>query len=303
MTRRRRLESTKLPFGRESDLWGYLLFSHGWAWGWWSINVVAGFDAFSVPGVVFTVLGGLGPPLGGVVMSWATYGREGVRELRRRITDVRRISLRWFAVVFFLVPALTALTAGVAAISGIAADPLELEELTDLLSNPTGLVAYAGFVLVLGPLPEEIGWRGYLLDRLQLRRSALTSSVLLGLVWASWHAPLFLMPGYYSGVDFAPEPLSFAFNIVVGSIIYTWIFNNTRRSVLGAIGYHFAENFTGQVVSLAPAAETLRTGITVAFVLVVLRWWGPTSLRRDEPRPLPPNALPSDDTLASETTK
>lgn len=234
-------------------------------------------------------------------MSWVTYGHEGVQDLWRRMTDVSRIPFRWFAVIFLLVPALTAIAAGVAAIAGIAADPLDLEELSNLLANPVGLVAYVGFVLVLGPLPEEIGWRGYLLDRLQLRRSALTSSVLLGMVWAIWHAPLFLMPGYYSGVDFAPEPLNFAFNIVVGSIIYTWIFNNTRRSVLGAISYHFAENFTGQVVALDPAAETLRTGIVLGFVLVVLRWWGPTTLRRDEPKPSPPDASTSDDALESET--
>ncbi|WP_458209411.1 CPBP family intramembrane glutamic endopeptidase [Haladaptatus sp. NG-SE-30] len=292
---------TKLRTGWNSDLWGYFLFSHGWTWGWWGVNIVAGFDAFSVPGIGFTVLGGLGPPLGGVVMSWVTYGHEGVQDLWRRMTDVSRIPFRWFAVIFLLVPALTAIAAGVAAIAGIAADPLDLEELSNLLANPVGLVAYVGFVLVLGPLPEEIGWRGYLLDRLQLRRSALTSSVLLGMVWAIWHAPLFLMPGYYSGVDFAPEPLNFAFNIVVGSIIYTWIFNNTRRSVLGAISYHFAENFTGQVVALDPAAETLRTGIVLGFVLVVLRWWGPTTLRRDEPKPSPPDASTSDDALESET--
>lgn len=42
------------------DLWGCLLFSHGWTWVWWSVNILAGYDAFG-QGLPFTVLGGIGP--------------------------------------------------------------------------------------------------------------------------------------------------------------------------------------------------------------------------------------------------
>jgi len=43
-----------------ADLWGYLLFSYGWTWLWWSVNVLAGYDTFGA-GLPFTVLGGVGP--------------------------------------------------------------------------------------------------------------------------------------------------------------------------------------------------------------------------------------------------
>lgn len=53
------------------------------------------------------------------------------------------------------------------------------------------------FTFWFGPLPEELGWRGFALDRLQRRTTALRASLILGTLWALWHLPLFYMPGTY----------------------------------------------------------------------------------------------------------
>lgn len=272
------------------DLWGYFAFSHGWAWLWWSVNIVADFDAFGFPGIVFTVLGGAGPLLGGVVMSRVTYGRAGWRDLWSRLTEVRRIPLRWLALIVLFEPAITLVSGVVASILDPGTRHLDVSQLAGLLADPLGLLAYAGFVLLLGPLPEEIGWRGYLLDRFQVRTSALASGISVGVAWALWHAPLFVMPGYYSNLDFAPNPVEFGFLIVVGSVVYTWVFDNTARSVLAAVLYHFVGNFTGQVVERSPLADDVWTVVFVLSVVAVVLWWGPTNLRRDGSRPRPPAA-------------
>lgn len=271
-----------------SDLWGYFLFSHGWAWFWWSVNILAGFDAFGFPGVTFTVLGGAGPMLGGIVMSRATYGREGWRDLWNRLTEVQRIPVRWFAVVVLFEPAITLISGVGASMLDPGRQHLDFAELTGLLGDPLGLLAYAGFVLLLGPLPEEIGWRGYLLDRFQVRQSAVASGLLVGVAWAIWHAPLFVMPGYFSNLDFAPSPMEFGLLIIVGSVIYTWVFDNTSRSVLAAVLYHFVGNFTGQVAERSPLADNVWMATFVLAALAVVLWWGPTNLRRKGSRPRPP---------------
>jgi len=58
------------------------------------------------------------------------------------------------------------------------------------------IVTLFGPNLIGGPLGEEAGWRGYALPRLQQRFDPVTSSLMLGLVWASWHLPLILSHVY-----------------------------------------------------------------------------------------------------------
>ena len=281
------------------DVVGFLLFSHGWTWAWWGVNVLAGYDAFG-PGLPFTVLGGVGPLLGGVVMSYVTYGRAGLVDLWERLTDIDRIPLRWAVVTVALFPALVVVTAVVA--SPVVGEffSLDIGELAALLADPGGLVGTVVVILVVGPLPEEIGWRGYLLDRCQARWSALASGVAVGAVWAVWHAPLFVMPGYFATFDFAPVPSLFAANILLGSVIYTWLYNNVGRSVLALVVFHFMENFVGQMTAIPPTAEPVGVAVRALVVVGLVVVLGAGTLRWDGRVPSPPapagisNASPRD---------
>ena len=267
------------------DLLGYLLFSHGWSWVFWGIVVVMGWDAFASPGVFFLIVGGTGPMLGGIVMSWVVGGSSELTDLRHRMTDPRRIPARWWPVVVGFFPAVTAGTALLAIGLGVTGQPITLGEASELFVSPPALLSTAVFILILGPLPEEIGWRGYLLDRLQLRWGALTASLLVGIVWLSWHGPLFLMQGYYDSFGGPPNPFTFATGVVVVSIFYTWVHNNTHRSLLAAIIFHFSQNFTGQVFDLTLAASVMQAVIFVISAGVVVLLWGPKELRQRGKRP------------------
>ena len=142
---------------RYTDLWGFFLFSHGWTWVCWSIVIVAGWDPFATPGVVFLVLGGIGPMLGGAIMSGIVGGRRELRDLGKRIVDPRLVPLRWWLVVFGFFPAVTALAALVAGQSGVTAQAVDFGEASEVFASPTALFVTAGFILILGPVPEEIG--------------------------------------------------------------------------------------------------------------------------------------------------
>ncbi len=52
-------------------------------------------------------------------------------------------------------------------------------------------------IMVLAPLMEELGWRGYGVDSLRSRLNLFKTSLLFGLLWALWHVPLFFIQGYY----------------------------------------------------------------------------------------------------------
>jgi len=99
------------------------------------------------------------------------------------------------------------------------------------------------YILFLGgPLQEEFGWRGYALDRLQEKYNALVSSVMLGFIWGLWHLPLFFMPRqemYYN-----VPILGFILGTIFFSIIFTWIYNNTSRSILAVLLLHTTGNLS-----------------------------------------------------------
>jgi membrane protease YdiL (CAAX protease family) len=87
--------------------------------------------------------------------------------------------------------------------------------------------------MIVMPLVEEPGWRGFALPRLQPRHGALGASLLLGALWAFWHTMMFILQG--------ATPLIFAVsiaNIIAGSVVFSWLYNHTRGSLLIAILAH-----------------------------------------------------------------
>jgi uncharacterized protein len=104
--------------------------------------------------------------------------------------------------------------------------------------------------LITGPISEELGWRGFALDILQSRWGVLLSRLILGLVWWGWHLPLFFIvgtPQYRMGIG-TIEFWFFLVNILPLSLIMTWFYNQTRRSILSAILLHYGFNVTANLL-------------------------------------------------------
>ena len=83
-----------------------------------------------------------------------------------------------------------------------------------------------------GPMQEELGWRGFALPRLQERHSMLAASAILGVLVVIWHVPLVFLGMLPAYALFA----TFAFTIVFG-----WLFNNVKGSVLMTLMAHAAD--------------------------------------------------------------
>lgn len=262
---------------RTATPWGFPVLYLGWAYLFWSPIVVSGSSVWSVPNVAFLLVGGLSPLLSGLGLLWLTQGLAGYRDLRRRVLEVSRISVRWWVFIALFYPVFTLLAAGVAVAVGHTASPLEFVS-TSRLFDP-GALALLFAVALLFPAIEEIGLRGYWFDQLQARFSALTASLILGAVWAAWHVPLVYMPGYYEGTTFDPDLWWWLPNIVLTAILGTLVYNNTRRSVLAVIGLHFVGNLTGETMGFAPEMYPYVVAGTALVALAVVVGWSPRSLR------------------------
>jgi membrane protease YdiL (CAAX protease family) len=252
---------------------GYFAFVLAWTWGFWSVPVVLGGNPWAMPNVAFVYAGGAGPLLGGLAFAYARGGRAGLRDLGARLVDLRRIGPVWWLAVVGLIPLIEAAAAVIAA--QVSAAPADVfAPLTENLANPGAFVALAGFTLLLGPLPEEIGWRGFALDALQARLAPIAASLILAACWAAWHAPLFFMDGYYAPFGGPPAAWQFAYDILLTTLLITWIYNHTGRSVLAAVLFHFMGNFSGEVVASSAAGDMIATILSTLVVVLLMACGG-----------------------------
>jgi membrane protease YdiL (CAAX protease family) len=131
-----------------------------------------------------------------------------------------------------------------------------------------------------GPLGEEPGWRGYALPRLEALFGPIWASAVLGLVWALWHAPLFLIPGLAS-----VSPASFAGILVGVSFLMTFVARLSHSYVLIPILMHAAFNTSskwlngllepvGWQQNMSPGLILALCWVPVAVVLAFLDFRG-----------------------------
>lgn len=241
-------------------------------WVAWGIAYVA---TSGSPSQVHLLPGAFGPMVAAALVTWA--GGGSVRAWAAPILDWR-VRPRWYLLALGL-PLLLAV-GSVAVVLALAGVPLEPSVLAERL--PMYPVAFV-FVLLVGGGQEEPGWRGFALPRLQRRYSALAASLVIGAVWAVWHAPLFAvgLPRNASG-----NFLLYAALVVGLSVLLTWCYNGTDGSVLLAMLFHAGVNAAGGLLPASRAtveqsAVLVDAGMTagvwlVATAVIVRR--GPASL-------------------------
>lgn len=258
-------------------------------WGCWLAAIALGVRFDSAAGLGLLLLGLTGPGAAGIAFVYLVYDDRGRTDFWRRVRGVRRIGGRWLLAILLLAPVVAATAAALELLSGGTSATLG-DWLYEVDTNPAAFLPTLAFATI-APLLEELGWRGYALDRLQLRWSALGASVILGVVWAVWHLPLFFIEGSYQHdtVGFGTlEFWLFMVGIVPVSVAFTWVYNNTERSILAVILMHGWTNFTLQSIELTGRSEVFHIGLWVVVVALLTAIWGAGTLTRDGELPHPP---------------
>jgi len=211
---------------RRHPLFFYFLIAFGFTW----VYELLVYRILHLPllpvGVPLAIVG---PTAASVIMTSLTEGKPGVLRLLRRFV-LWHVGILWYLFVLLGIPALTLL--GFFVLPGAVA--------AFRAPTPAFVPGYLGLfigVFVVVSLPEETGWRGFALPRLQQRSGPLVGTLLLGVLWALWHLPLFLWVPGYDGVEpgFVGILVAFgAFTVstIALAVIFTWVFNNTCGSLL-----------------------------------------------------------------------
>jgi membrane protease YdiL (CAAX protease family) len=155
------------------------------------------------------------------------YGFKGLASFFRRLTLWRASRLWWL----YLIMGIPVTFYAGAALKGTISDPFPFSPWYQVLPA-------LALALFLGPI-EEFGWRGVALPLFQRKFNPFWAGLILGIIWAVWHIPAFLLSGTaQSAWSFTP----FFVGVVAISVILTPLFNDSRGSLLIAVLYHFQMN-------------------------------------------------------------
>jgi hypothetical protein len=182
------------------------------------------------------MVGTFAPSLVALGMTARDDGVRGIQALLLRVLD-SSVAARWYV---FAVGYMAAIKLSVAAVYRLGTGSWP-----PFGNEPWYTIVAAIVISTPVQAGEEIGWRGYALPRLAARFGLARASLVLGLLWACWHLPLFFVPGLGNyGQSF---PLFVAGGIAL-SVAMAWLYANTAGSVLLAMLMHSAVNQTMGIV-------------------------------------------------------
>lgn len=273
------MEQTVGKNNQTDGLWGFVITTFILMLSTWGVlaffqmsvaNTTNQEASTSALAMILYLVGGFTPSIAGFIMAYRQEGRAGLHDLWKRFTRFN-LGIKWYLTIIGIT---LSVQAGVALIFKLQGGQFVQSE---LLNQPTAWLAIIIPVFIGGPLSEEFGWRGFAQDRVQARWGFLKGSVLLGLIWAFWHLPLFFVEG--SGQQQAGSPLvifpAYAVWVVSMTILFSWVYKHTHRSIWGVMLFHFMINFSA-VLLLEIAAITPRflyltsSGMWFLLVLVFL---------------------------------
>lgn len=245
---------------RESSVIAYFLLTFVVTWSLWAIAAELGQSAIS-QGVF--LLGVFIPGILAIALTFRKQGEHGVRAILCRVVDIH-VHWRWYLFAIGYVPAVKLLAAAMHRVF-TGAWPRFGE-------TPIILMLAVLLVSTWVQAGEEVGWRGYALPRMSKQLGLGTASILLGMIWALWHLPLF----FYPGSDMRGQSIGlYLAQVTAISVAMGWLYWRTNGSLFIVMLLHAAANNLKDIVPSAitsPRDDFFAGGSLVGWISLSVLW-------------------------------
>ena len=194
--------------------------------------------------------------LAAIITAAVTGGAHSFKELFSQIGRWR-VSPKWYACAILL-------PVGIVAVSHLLSRVFGAEVSSpwiDLAALAPGIAA-----IIAGGLGEEIGWRGFAQPRLQRRFSIFWASVIIGVIWATWHSWPLLTSGGMEGAWLTDTALTYL-RLISTAVIYGWLYSVSGGSLLLIIIAHMAHNVVLTATITPEGASIFAVLIAVFYAL------------------------------------
>lgn len=258
--------------------WTFMLLTFSISWLIWLPGVLSATKLIplhlsnTIYGIL-NLVGGFGPTIAGLILTYHQEGKKGLKQLFHRVIKIKSIGKQWWIPILFIIPIIQGGAVLISVLFGgtIPESPLLLEPWLIPF-----YIVIASTLPIAAPIREEFGWRGYALDRIQVRWNALLSSIILGIFWGVWHFPLFVFPTTQIIYGYIPLWV-LIIDATVLSIMMTWVYNNTERSLLSAIIIHAVMDvFSGSVFLYYKIKNGIYFNLIlqILFIIIIISLYG-----------------------------
>lgn len=253
----------------------YVVIAYGFTWSVWLPFLHATSVGAPLPNPFLYYLAAAGPLVAAVVAEWYERGLVGVSDLFVRLVDVRRA--RGWVMIGLLSPLLLVPVAAVALyLAGQGWPAWNQIGVTGRAPGLTPVVTWLLMTVSYG-IGEEVGWRGFLLPRLQTRRTAFVATLLLTVIWGGWHLPAFWFREGYVGLG-AIGIAGFVIGLTAGAIVLTALYNASRGSILVVALWHGSWNWVATSDGLQGPWVAVMTAVIMVAAPLLIWWWGAREL-------------------------
>ncbi len=272
------MKKSKKTFQDRSPLgWRFLAITIPLSWLFWIPAALL--SATVMAPVVFTLqfLGFLAPAAAAFFLIQRHYSPEERGDFWVRASRIKGIRRESTFFIFALAPVLWAIAGFLD--RALGGDGLIFEAGQRFAGQFGGFIAYTVFLLFFGPIPGELGWRGFAQDRLQDRLHPLVTGLIIGLFWTLWHLPLVSIEGSASqALGFGTLGFwLFLAEKLPQSILMAWLFNRNPSNTLSAILFNFIAVLTGELFTISQRGEITVAALWWFAALLVVFLWRPAS--------------------------
>jgi len=231
----------------------------------------------------FALIAASSSSIAGLIAAALTGGKEGLKQLLSGFTRWRCSPL-WYILAILIPAAILIIALGSTAAFGIQFQFQWTVGWAMLI--PTFLLT-----TIQAGLGEEIGWRGFATLKLMETRSALVSSLIVGVVWAAWHIPLYFIPSTLQSIlvqeiGFPLTLALYSLNIIAFAIVWSWIYLASNRNLWLPVLIHGSTNSFAtffaianfEVYGIIPIIISACLWIVMAVAVTLI--FGPSRLSR-----------------------
>jgi membrane protease YdiL (CAAX protease family) len=207
-----------------------------------------------------------------LIALWMILSSENIdlkKDFRNKLFNLRLIKLSSIPAIIFTMPFVVIVSILISTVFGQSIDQLQL---ADKFSFSAGFLPVL-LVLFLAASFEELGWRSYAMDSLNVKHSYFSATLIFTILWALWHFPLFFIKNYYhnelinTNIIFA---INFMISIIPMAFIISWICKKNSGSIMAAVLFHFIINLSQEAFMITQVTKCIETIILLIIAAVIV---------------------------------